>query len=65
MKVMYSDGLNYEDNYASGVYLALTKKVMTIRENFYFYRCNLNGISKSKNSRLYDVALIFCKLIID
>ena len=65
LRVSFPEGLCYEDNYSAGMYLFYAKKIMLIDLPLYYYRINLNGISKSVNKRLLDIAFVTKKLIED
>lgn len=64
VQVRYPEGLTYEDNYTAGMYLALSHKVMTISQVYYFYRVNLSGASKSISKKPLDKCLVI-KMLID
>ena len=65
LKVQFPKGLCFEDNYSAGMYLFYAEKVMMLDDALYYYRSNPLGISKSKNIRLLDKALVTAKLISD
>lgn len=63
LKVLFPEGLCFEDNYSSGMYLFYSQKIMMIEKPLYYYRINQNGISKSKNRRPLDIAIVTLRLI--
>ena len=63
LKVLFPDGLCFEDNYSSGMYLFYAKRIMMIDKPLYYYRINQNGISKSRNKRPLDIAIVTLRLI--
>lgn len=65
MKVKYPEGIIYEDNYASGVYLALAKKLVTIEEVLCFYRVNYDGLSKGPKKKPLDRCIAVSQLVDD
>ena len=64
-KVLFPENIVHEDNYASGMYYALAKKVVVIKEAYYNYRVNNSGISKGEVRRPLDKCLAINKLIND
>lgn len=65
LSVEYPPKLVNEDNYASGMYFALARKIMTIDKVLYNYRVNFDGISKGKIKRPLDKCLVNMKLCND
>ena len=63
MKVLFPEGLCFEDNYTSGMYLFYAQRIMMIDKPLYYYRINQNGISKSRNKRPLDIAIVTLRLI--
>lgn len=64
-KVVFPVNVVYEDNYTSGMYLALCKKIVTLNYCGYFYRKNMRGISKGGIKRPLDKILAINKLKYD
>lgn len=64
LKVKFPANVVHEDNYASGMYLALAKKLICVDRVFYNYRVNYNGISKSGVKRPLDKC-IATKMLLD
>ena len=64
-RVLFPENVVHEDNYASGMYYALAKKVVTVKEAYYNYRVNNSGISKGGVRRPLDKCLAINKLIND
>ena len=63
IKVRFPEGLVNEDNYSAGMYLFYAKRIVCINKEFYFYRNNQNGLSKTgRKKRLLDVAILTAKL---
>lgn len=60
--ITFPERCQFEDNYASGRYLYLAKRMMIIQDMHYYYRINPNGISKSNNKRLLDLCICTQKL---
>lgn len=64
-KVLFPANIIHEDNYSSGMYLYLSSKVAYVNKAYYYYRVNLNGISKNKNKKPLDRYISIKKLAID
>lgn len=62
-QVMFPKGIVHEDNYASGMYQALSLKSDITRKAYYNYRVNYSGISKGELKLYLDKSLSFKKLI--
>lgn len=62
-KVLFPENITHEDNYSSGMYLYLAKTVGIINKEYYWYRCNLQGISKGNIKKPIDKILAIDKLI--
>lgn len=62
--VVYPEGYINEDNYASPMYLHLSKKIALIPDCFYYYRQNYSGLSKSEapNKKPLDVMVCYSML---
>lgn len=63
--IKYPVNVIHEDNYASGMYLALAKKVMVVNKPYYNYRVNNSGISKGGVKRPLDKCIAVDMLIHD
>ncbi len=64
-RVAYPVNVVHEDNYASGMYLALAKSVMVVEKAYYNYRVNSSGISKGGVKRPLDKCIAVNMLIND
>lgn len=62
-KVLFPQGLCFEDNYSAGMFLFYSKRVMAINDILYFYRINFDGISKGSIKRPLDKAYVTLSLI--
>ena len=62
MDVRYPAGVNFEDNYASGMYIFKAKKVIELKDALYFYRYNTSGISKGIQKYPFDPLIIYSRL---
>ena len=60
--VRYPAGINFEDNYASGMYLFKAKTVVELKDALYYYRYNTSGISKGIHKRPFDPLIAYSKL---
>ena len=60
--VRYPAGVNFEDNYASGMYIFKAKKVVELKDALYYYRYNSSGISKGIKKRPFDPLITYSKL---
>ena len=60
--VRYPEGIVYEDNYASGLYLLKAGTVAELKDPLYYYRNNLTGISKQPDKRPLDAILAMIRL---
>lgn len=65
LSVEYPANVVNEDNYASGMYFALSNKMMTIDKVFHNYRVNFTGISKGMVKRPLDKCIATRKLCVD
>lgn len=63
--VRFPVGLTYEDNYTSGMHLALARKIITVPQVYYYYRVNLQGASKTVSKRPLDKCIVVKMLIND
>ena len=64
-QVLFPENVVHEDNYASGMYYALAKKVVVLKSAYYNYSVNNNGISKGGVKRPLDKCIAVSKLIHD
>lgn len=65
-KVLFLENLVWEDNYSSGMYLFYANKVEAVKNVYYNYRINTDGIScKTGIKRPLDKVLVVSKLIGD
>lgn len=64
-KVLFPINLIHEDNYSAGMYLKFSKKVGVVSNSYYYYRSNLQGISKGKNTKPLDRFFAINKLFKD
>lgn len=64
-QVFFPENIIHEDNYSSGIYLYLAKKVVAINYVGYFYRINFSGLSKGGVKKPLDKILSINKLILD
>lgn len=62
MDVPFPAGIIHEDNYVSGMYIFKAKKVVELKEPLYYYRRNLNGLSKGTNKQPFDRLLALSRL---
>lgn len=62
-KVLFPQGLCFEDNYSAGMFLFYSKRVMAINDLLYFYRINFDGISKGRFKRPLDTAYVTLSLM--
>lgn len=60
--IHYPVGVNFEDNYASGMYLFKAKTVVELKDALYYYRYNTSGISKGIKKRPFDPLITYSKL---
>ena len=60
--ICYPAGVNFEDNYASGMYLFKAKTVVELKDALYYYRYNTSGISKGIHKRPFDPLIAYSKL---
>lgn len=60
--VQYPEGIVYEDNYASGMYLLKAGTVVELKDPLYYYRNNLTGISKQPDKHPLDRVLAMSRL---
>ncbi len=62
MGIRYPAGVNFEDNYASGMYIFKAKKVIELKDALYYYRYNTSGISKGIHKRPFDPLITYIRL---
>ena len=62
MDVPFPAGIIHEDNFVSGMYIFKAKKVVELKELLYYYRRNLNGLSKGINTQPFDRLLALSRL---
>lgn len=60
--VRYPDGVNFEDSYASGMYIFKARRVVELNDALYYYRINLTGLSKGIMQRPFDPLIALCRL---
>ena len=61
-KIKFPDNVVYEDNYSSGMFLYLAKKIVVMPFCGNYYRVNYAGISKSGVKKPLDTILAISKL---
>ena len=62
MDVRYPAGVNFEDNYGSGMYIFKAKKVIELKDALYYYRYNTSGISKGIQKYPFDHLIMYSRL---
>lgn len=62
MDVPFPAGIIHEDNFVSGMYIFKAKKVVELKDPLYYYRRNLNGLSKGGNKQPFDKLLALSRL---
>jgi glycosyltransferase involved in cell wall biosynthesis len=62
MGVRYPANVNFEDNYASGMYVFKARIVVELNDVLYYYRRNLSGLSKGKKERPFDPLIAVSRL---
>jgi Glycosyltransferases involved in cell wall biogenesis len=60
--VQYPVGIVYEDTYASGMYVLKAGTVVELKDPLYYYRNNLDGISKRPEKHPFDKVLVMSRL---
>ena len=60
--IHYPVGVNFEDNYASGMYLFKAKTVVELKDALYYYRYNTSGISKGIQKYPFDHLIMYSRL---
>ena len=60
--VLYPAGVNFEDNYASGMYIFKAGRVVELKDALYYYRRNLSGLSKEIKKRPFDPLIAISRL---
>ena len=60
--VRYPAGVNFEDNYGSGMYIFKAKKVIELKDALYYYRYNTSGISKGIQKYPFDHLIMYSRL---
>ena len=60
--VLYPAGVNFEDNYASGMYIFKAGRVVELQDALYYYRRNLSGLSKEIKKRPFDSLIAISRL---
>ena len=60
--IHYPVGVNFEDNYASGMYLFKAKSVVELKDALYYYRYNTSGISKGIQKYPFDHLIMYSRL---
>lgn len=61
-KVKFPEYIMCEDNYASPMYVYYASKIAYVKECYYYYRDNRNGVSHSFNKRPLDRFCAFYRL---
>lgn len=62
INVRYPEGVNFEDIYASGMYIFNARRVVELNDALYYYRCNLSGLSRGAGKRPFDPLIAKCRL---
>ena len=60
--VHYPAGINFEDIYASGMYIFKAGRVVELTDALYYYRRNLTGLSRGAENRPFDPLIAKCSL---
>ena len=60
--VRYPAGVNFEDSYASGMYIFKARKVVELNDVLYYYRINPAGLSKGIMKRPFDPLIALSRL---
>ncbi len=60
--VRYPAGVNFEDIYASGMYIFKAGTVVELKEALYYYRQNSSGLSQGIIKRPFDPLIANCRL---
>lgn len=62
MDIRYPAGVNFEDNYGSGMYIFKAKKVVELKDALYYYRYNTAGITKGVQKYPFDLLIVISRL---
>lgn len=60
--VRYPAGVNFEDLYASGMYIFKTGTVVELKDALYYYRQSASGLSQGIMKRPFDPLIAKCRL---